>query len=303
MAAHLGTEHTDRIVRPEAGEMGRRIGALLDEPNGDSSCLPTYLLSGLARQSVTVALSGDGGDELFGGYTRYFATLADQDRQRAGDPGFAAWRPGPAYYSTRLLVFPEPHLVELMAEVPPGLAARLAALRQGLDQDPRPLINRLRAADAADYLPGAVLAKVDRMSMQHALEVRAPLLGRDVAAFAMGLAARDCADATAGKAVLKTLARRYLPAGWVDRPKRGFGLPMRAWGEQTVLDTVTTLLRPGENRLAAWLGQPALNRFLDRQRQRPWMYQLWAVLILESWLRSHPARPSGSVRNCCPTPD
>lgn len=271
--------------------MGRKIGTLLDEPNGDSSCLPTYLLSGLARQSVTVALSGDGGDELFGGYTRYFATLADQARHRAGEPGFAAWQPGAAYYSTRLLVFPDAHLVELMGAVPAALAERLTGLRQGLNRDPRPLINRLREADAHDYLPGAVLAKVDRMSMRHALEVRAPLLGREVAAFAMGLAGDDCADAQAGKAVLKTLARRYLPAGWVDRPKRGFGLPMRAWGEQTVLDTVTALLRPGESRLALWLGQGAIDRFLERQRQRPWMYQLWAVLILESWLRSHPARP------------
>ena len=271
--------------------MGRQIGALLDEPNGDSSCLPTYLLSGLARQSVTVALSGDGGDELFGGYTRYFSTLADQARHQAGVAEFAAWRPGPAYYSTRLLVFPEAHLAEIMGRVPSALTERLAALRDGLDRDPRPLIHRLREADAGDYLPGAVLAKVDRMSMRHALEVRAPLLGREVAAFAMGLAADDCADAGSGKAVLKTLARRYLPPGWVDRPKRGFGLPMRAWGEQSVFETVSALLRPGENRLADWLGQPQLDRFLERQRQTPWMYQLWAVLILESWLRSHPARP------------
>jgi len=287
IARHLGTDHVDEIVRPDVAAMGEFIGRSLDEPNGDSSCLPTWLLCRLARRRVTVALSGDGGDELFGGYGRYFSTLDDQRRAQAGGTGF---RPGTAYYSSRLLVMPDAALIAMLGAVPPRLAERLAALRQHLDSDPRPLGNLLREADAADYLPGAVLAKVDRMSMQHSLEVRAPLLGRRVAAFAAGLAEEECFRDGTGKAVLKAVARRYLPADWIDGRKLGFGLPMKGWAEAEVLAATEALLRPGECRLAEWLGRSALDTFLVFQRERRYVYQLWMVLVLESWLRGHPAR-------------
>jgi asparagine synthase (glutamine-hydrolysing) len=289
MARHLGTDHVDEIVRPDIAAMGDFIGGILDEPNGDSSCLPTWLLCRLARRRVTVALSGDGGDELFGGYGRYFSTLNDERRSRRDGTGF---HPGQAYYSSRLLVMPDAALIAMLGAVPPRLAEQLAALRHRLDTDSRPLGNRLREADAAGYLPGAVLAKVDRMSMQHALEVRAPLLGRRVAAFAAGLAEAECFRDGTGKAVLKAVARRYLPAEWVDGRKLGFGLPMKGWAEAEVLAATGALLEADDCRLAAWLGRPALAVFLTFQRKHRYLYQLWAVLILESWLRSHPARPA-----------
>jgi asparagine synthase (glutamine-hydrolysing) len=288
VAHHLGTDHVDEIVRPDIAAMGAFIGGILDEPNGDSSCLPTWLLCRLARRRVTVALSGDGGDELFGGYGRYFATLEEARRGLDG----TGFRPGRAYYSSRLLVMPDAALTAMLGAVPPLLAERLAALRRRLDGDPRPLGNLLREADAADYLPGAVLAKVDRMSMQHSLEVRAPLLGRRVAAFAAGLAEEECFRNGSGKAVLKAVARRYLPAAWVDGRKLGFGLPMKGWAEAEVLAATEALLKPGECRLDAWLGRQALDTFLAFQREHRYIYQLWGVLILESWLRTHPARPA-----------
>jgi len=289
VSRHLGTDHVDELVEPDIVAFGERLGRLLDEPNGDSSCLPTWLLSRLARRRVTVALSGDGGDELFGGYGRYFATLEDEQRARLAGAPFA---PGSAYYSSRLLVLPDAALKIILGEVPAPLADHLAELRHQLDHDPRPLGNQLREADAAAYLPGAVLAKVDRMSMQHSLEVRSPFLGRKVANFAAGLAQDDCFTPGAGKRVLKAVARRYLPADWVDGRKLGFGLPMKGWAEAEVLAATEALLRPGECRLAHWLGSAALERFLSFQRQHRYIYQLWGVLILESWLRSHPARPA-----------
>jgi asparagine synthase (glutamine-hydrolysing) len=286
MARHLGTRHADEILRPASlPDVVRQMGAILDEPNGDSSIVPTWFLSRLARRSVTVALSGDGGDEMFGGYGRYFSTLTDT---RASRPD---WSPGSAYYSTRILFLTEPDFDVLFGGTPPSLAATLAGLRGGIDADPRPLMNRLRDADASHYLPGAVLAKVDRMSMQHSLEVRSPLLGNEVAAFAAALAEDECWDGVAGKRVLKEVARRYVPAEWIDRPKRGFGLPMREWAEGVALKTAEDLLAPG-CRLAEWLGQDALGAYMERQRRQPLLYHLWALMVLETWLRSHSARPA-----------
>lgn len=286
-AQHLGTDHYDQIVPPcSIGDAVTLIGGVLDEPNGDSSCMPTHLLSQLARRQVTVALSGDGGDEMFGGYGRYFSTLMDEAK------GHVGWRPGKAYVSSRLLVFGDADLTNLFGQVPPALADMLATLRMSLDEDARPLMNRLRAADAESYLPGAVLAKVDRMSMRHSLEARSPLLGNDVAAFAAGLAQSECWDGMgAGKLVLKTVARRYLKPEWIDRRKMGFGLPMRGWAEGTALEAARNLLSPG-NRLAQWIGQEAIDRFVAAQQHSPMLYQLWAMLVLETWLRSHSGRPA-----------
>src|SRR5262249_45366716 len=155
-----------------------------------------------ARETVTVVLSGDGGDEMFGGYGRYFATIDEYDRKLNGEPSLASWSPGDAYISNRLLIYLEADISRLVGFVPAGLGDRLARMRGALNNmDSRPLINALREMDAANYLPGAVLAKVDRMSMQHSLEVRAPFLGRDVAQFAMRLAGNDCYGAGQGKLV------------------------------------------------------------------------------------------------------
>ena len=104
-AEYLDTEHYEKILSPDASRFLFNAGQLIDEPNGDSSCLPTYLLSEFARQKVTVAISGDGGDEMFGGYDRYFVTLEDDANGK--NTAFRGWNPGKAYYSSRILIFPE----------------------------------------------------------------------------------------------------------------------------------------------------------------------------------------------------
>lgn len=285
MARHLGTEHSCGMIAPTSlAEQAAAIAAMLDEPNGDSSCMPTWHLSGLARRDITVALSGDGGDELFGGYGRYFTTLAEQQQ---GGPD---WSAAAAYFhSWRMLVFPERPMTALLGAVPARVAEQVAAYGAELDNDAdKPLMNRLRQLDAASYLPGAVLAKVDRMSMRHSLEVRSPLLAREVAAFAARLPAQACGDAQGGKRVLKAVARRHLPAEWIDRPKRGFGLPMRGWAEHGVLPQARELFAQ-DSHVARWLGQDAMNRFLAAQEQQPMMYQIWEMMVLEHWLRTHPS--------------
>jgi asparagine synthase (glutamine-hydrolysing) len=286
-ARQIGADHHEQLLQPDVAALCKHIGQVLDEPNADSSCLPTYLLSAFARSRVTVALSGDGGDELFGGYGRYLATV-DEERRKAHDGGMHGWSPGQAYWSARILVFPEPELEKLTGTVPLALSRELANARRSLNTDSRPLINRLREVDASHYMPGAVLAKVDRMSMQSSLEVRAPLLGRDVAEFAKSLAADECLGGDQGKLVLKELARRHLPAQCVSRPKRGFGLPMGLWGAATLIPAARSLLLSPDTQLNHWIPAKGMRTYLRRLEKDFNAYRVWSLLILEVWLRSHP---------------
>jgi asparagine synthase (glutamine-hydrolysing) len=292
IARMLGTDHRDRVLTADAIELGHHIGTVLDEPNADSSCLPTFLLSGFAREHVTVALSGDGGDEMFGGYGRYFVTVDEWERKRKGSRLLPWWRAGAVYWSTRILVYPDDELEAAIGEIPVELAERLAKMRRAVDEDRRPLLNVLREADALNYMPGAVLAKVDRMSMQHSLEVRAPLLGIEVADFAKQLAADDCYRQGSGKLVLKRVASRYLPESWMNRPKRGFGLPMDLWSVDKLLPITRSLVLGNDARLPAWLDRGLLSRYLDRMERDFNAYRVWSLFILEHWLRGHPAVPA-----------
>jgi asparagine synthase (glutamine-hydrolysing) len=289
-AAHLGTEHRDQLVDPHGSEFLRDIGKVLDEPNADSSCLPTYRLSAFARQHVTVALSGDGGDELFGGYGRYFSTLEESEREAAGElPGYS---PGSVYYGNRILISSDEHLRGLFGFLPAGFAEHVNELRGQLDRaPPGHLLSRMRQSDATNYMPGAVLPKVDRMSMQHALEVRTPFLNVALARFAERLPDEYLVSEGRGKLILREVAYRYLPRDLVDMPKRGFGLPMSDWARGSLLNLASELLG-GDARVSPLFGREGLSSFMERQRSPNGFstYQLWAVLMLESWLRHHPAK-------------
>lgn len=287
-ARHLNTEHHEKLLAPQTSEFLLGIGRLLDEPNADSSCLPTYLLSAFARESVTVALSGDGGDEMFAGYGRYFHTLDDAERASAArDTG---WHPGNSYYSNRILVSLEDHVRELLGEVPPGTQRHVERLREELAASEHPLHCRLRRSDVENYMPGAVLPKVDRMSMQHALEVRTPFLSLELARFAERLPQDVLYDGKRGKLILREIAYRYLPRELIDLPKQGFGLPMSRWAKDELLGTTARLVEDPDSRLADMLGKEAIARFMTRQRSEHGFatYQVWALAMLESWLRHRP---------------
>lgn len=290
MAEHIGTEHHEKMLSPEVMDLAQLIGRVLDEPNGDSSCLPTYLLSQFARESVTVALSGDGGDELFGGYGRYFITVDEDRREMAGDTQLSWWRPAMAYFP-RVMVFPKAELSTLFPSLPLDCHLTISALEDRLERREKSLLDSLREIDAETYLPGAVLPKVDRMSMQHSLEVRAPLLSPEVARFAARLTSAQCYDGNGqGKLVLKRLAGRYIPMDWLARRKMGFGLPMTLWGKESLLPSARRLLLDEtQGQLLRWIPVPLLRTFLDAQKQSFSTYRVWSLMILEIWLRSHPA--------------
>jgi asparagine synthase (glutamine-hydrolysing) len=289
-ARHLGTEHFDRVLTPDASAFLLGIGHILDEPNADSSCMPTYLLSEFAREQVTVAVSGDGGDEMFAGYGRYFQMLEGEQQHLRGSR--AGWHPGQAYYSDSILVSTEPHIRELFGDVPQGLAEHLHRLREELNQETPPLFCRLRKSDVDNYMPGAVLPKVDRMSMRHSLEVRTPFLNTEVARFAERLPERVLYRSGTGKLVLREIAYRYLPRELIDAPKKGFGIPMSRWGREPLLDAAGQMLESNDSRLREFLGRENIDRFLKRQRSRSGFstYQVWGAAMLESWLRHHPIR-------------
>lgn len=286
IASHLDTEHQEFVL--EAGELQsvQAIAKALDEPNGDSSCLPTLLLCRESRRYVTVALSGDGGDEMFGGYSRYLETL-DEEARAQGD---RSWNATDSYLSPKTLTFSEKEVVAFVGDAH-LVRQRLERRRRILGQSEVPLVHRMRNHDVEYYMPGAVLPKVDRMSMQVALEVRSPLLDVDVARYAAALPAADLVilDAhrrSTGKRILKDVLRRYLPDEIVDRPKQGFGLP-NTWHVESLVAAGRDLLGPG-SALARLVDPKSLKRYVASlsDPQLLSIYQLWPMLILESWLRS-----------------
>jgi len=290
-AATIGTMHHDEVLKPDILDLLPTIAASLDEPLGDSSCLPTWLLARLARRSVKVVLSGDGGDELFGGYQRYADTLREQSnlahRLRYVASRRRRWNPADAYCSPRFWMFMPEQIEAWLGEMPVFAAHVGSEMRATLADESRPLIHRMRHVDVQTYLPGAVLAKVDRMTMAHGLEARSPFLDPAVADFAARLPARLAGDATRLKPMLRDLLARCLPRPWAQRPKKGFGLPSSAWSHSTMIDLCDELLLTPEARCRDLLDRAALARWVQSQR-RPEVfsvYQAWTLLVLELWLR------------------
>jgi asparagine synthase (glutamine-hydrolysing) len=291
IATHLGTDHHEKILQADAVFLIDEIADRLDEPNGDSSCLPTFLLSRYAKESVTVALSGDGGDELFGGYGRYRDTLNE-----CGGLGLKLkrclglerpWSPSVAYLSPRWLIFQPSQVERLLGRLPMGAIENLESWKQILENRNQSLIHRMRYLDAHTYLPGAVLAKVDRMSMQVSLEVRCPLLDQKIRGFAEKLSARDCwAPPNQTKRILKRLACDYLPAEWMNQPKVGFGLPPNAWSKKELMELAVKKLLGKEGVLRELVDFEALQELVLAQvsESRFSIYQIWPLLLLELWL-------------------
>jgi asparagine synthase (glutamine-hydrolysing) len=220
IAEALGLPHQSYALSSDdlLGVLGR-FGEHLDEPNGDRSCVPVYLLSREMRREVTVAVSGDAGDELFCGYPRY----AGFDRLREGRTPAAALE---GYFERVLPVFAPSLLKALFPDEYAGWRDEFlqcyapVAMRAGWNE-----AQRLSVLDFHSYLPGAVLAKVDRMSMRHALEVRTPFLEPEVMRIAAGLAPEQCPAQGTLKPVLRELLARHLDPALVPEAKTGFGMP------------------------------------------------------------------------------
>ncbi|HYL32826.1 MAG TPA: asparagine synthase (glutamine-hydrolyzing) [Stellaceae bacterium] len=317
VARHLGTDHTELYVEPShALEVIPRLPDMYDEPFADSSQIPTFLVSEMTRRHVTVALSGDGGDELFAGYTRYFRSEAVRrvlDVVPRGARGLAAAAVKSVAPSTwsALGSWAIPQfgdrvhkLAGALAGTPgdfyrlmvthwdnPDAIVRGGAEPKGLLWDeslaarvPDP-VERMQYLDTLTYLPDDILTKVDRASMAVSLEARVPLLDHRVVEFSWRLKPALKASGGVGKRVLRGVLDRYVPKALIDRPKMGFGVPIDSWLRGPLKEWAEDLL--GERRLAAeGVFDPAPIRAKWREHlsgARNWQYPLWTVLMFQAW--------------------
>jgi asparagine synthase (glutamine-hydrolysing) len=299
VAEHLGTSHvTERLSLHGALELATELAASFGEPFGDPSALPTRLVSSVARRHVTVSLSGDGGDELFGGYAVY-ERLARLERTLAlarplrstllpaltrlpGRPGRQARRllgyaRGGAGVGHRHYFTPE-EVRRMTGVADAGETAAEAAWRAAAAATP---LTRWRVTDVCSYLPEDVLTKVDRASMAVSLETRAPFLDHRVVEWALRLPD----PLVTGKRVLKALLYRLVPRALVDRPKQGFDVPVATWLREDLREALLDELTPGG--LAA-IGiadaGPVRTMIAEHLSGRAdYGRWLWLVYALKSW--------------------
>jgi asparagine synthase (glutamine-hydrolysing) len=314
MARHIGAEHYASVVKPDAAALMETLLDHHDEPFGDSSALPTYLVAREAREHVTVVLNGDGGDETFAGYDRFYAALlADAipaPVRQALRLGSRLLPEGSTYHGTlrrirrfagkAALPFDErifawsvffdlPALREIALN---GLVDRdrvLSSYRETLDACAgASLLSRLLYLNVRTYLLDDLLPKMDRMTMAHGLEARSPLLDRDLMTYVATLPDDLKRRGGQGKVILKRAVADLVPAEIIERPKHGFGVPLGDWfrGELRALVEELLLDRP---RLGRRLRAEAIRALVDDHMsgRGDRGHQLWTLLMLELWLRKH----------------
>lgn len=318
VAAHLGTEHHELYVGPvEAQAVIPQLPTLYDEPFGDYSQIPTYLVSRFARQQVTVALSGDGGDELFGGYNRHRAIPAAWSRI-AGIP--PAWRKPllgpaaaipPAAWNLALRLFSGQRRPDFLGEKVQRLlrigsasasfpAFALAFLEQDANGIAPPAFARhfnrlaelpppaqLMALDTLTYLPDDILVKVDRAAMGVSLEGRIPFLDPEVVALSTRIPLAMKIGKRGGKHILREILADLVPTRLFERPKAGFTMPVGAWLRTDLRGWAEALLNPAESRSAIYGDISRYYRYWSEHQagKADHSEQLWRLLMLEAWLR------------------
>jgi asparagine synthase (glutamine-hydrolysing) len=311
VAERFGTEHYEQVASPEAVELVERLVHHHDQPFGDSSAVPTFLLNEAARRDVTVALSGDGGDELFAGYERFAAGVVAY-KLRAVPTGLrrrgrivlgmlppeavhgrmgraqrfaaAADRGMPDAYLEWISYVPERWRRQLI-EPPSEWARDDYRARWEATEGAKPL-DRLLALNLETYLVDDLLVKMDRTSMAHGLEVRSPFLDTALIEFAARLPPVSKARGLSFKRVLKSAVADLLPAAILDRPKRGFGVPLDRWFRED-LERYTAAMLGGGARVRNHVNGEALDTMLAEHRSGSSSHghSLWTLLTLELFLR------------------
>jgi asparagine synthase (glutamine-hydrolysing) len=315
VAAHYGTDHHEFVVRPDALSILDALISHFDEPFADSSAIPTWYVSEMARRHVTVVLSGDGGDELFGGYDRYlphprvvaFDRYAPQGLRRAAaiagetlphgirGKNFLrhVGRTERGRYLDAIRFFSADEKPALLSgDVRSALGAvdpetRLARHFERYAELPWP--SQMMRFDLETYLPDDVLTKVDRMSMAHSIESRVPLLDNDVIELANTLPASIKIKNGRRKHVLKEVASRLLPEGMVDRTKQGFGVPLGTWFRGGLKELFAdTLLSPSAIQ-RGYFEPRFVRRIVDEHLsgRRDHTLRLWQLVIFERWHRQY----------------
>jgi asparagine synthase (glutamine-hydrolysing) len=307
VARHLGTEHTEFIIQ-DCPDILNEVICCFDEPFADSSAIPTLLVSQLARQHVKVVLSGDGGDELFGGYERYLTAQAQSElRPRQlqglarmvgrnlpfGSPGrnriLDLGRSRRGRYVTQMA---KPLPVADGGVAMPALADHAAPFEQLLDEPfaaaaQRDFLTQLMLVDLVTYLPGDILTKVDRASMATSLEARVPLLDHELVEFAVGLPAHLKIRDGQGKWLLREAVRDLLPEEVFRKPKQGFAAPVASWFRGR-LRSGFQAVRADDAGLGEYIDWAAAERLYAEHQsgRRDHGSRLWRLFVLAEWLRA-----------------
>lgn len=312
VARHCGTNHHELVVRDGDIDVLSELAYHLDEPFADPSALPTYYVCRAARAHVTVALSGDGGDEVFAGYSRYLRALryANVDWVPAGvrrAMGAALLAVAPTHLWGRGLIErvsssgAQRYLAEMssfsFADRRRLLAAHGDAACPGArrferffdDFGERDIVTTLQHCDQKNYLPDDILVKVDRMAMQVALEVRSPLLDHRVVDAVNAAPAELKIRDDRGKYLLRRIIQPHLPAEILARAKMGFGIPIKRWFRGALSDYARDLLLAPSSRAATYLDRDELQMTLDRHHagMRDFSRRIWSFLMLEHWCRCY----------------
>jgi len=317
VAAHLGVDHVDAIIKPDVVSLFEHLMHFLDDPIGDFSIFPTYLVSHHARKHVTVALSGDGGDELFGGYETYLAEGKAQQyayipaffRKKIIEPVVKSLKPRPAKKglvnkakrfveglehpvdlsharwrifageAIRRELFTDDALAEL---VTPAASHILELFRRAGDRQP---LNRSLYVDLKSYLCDNCLVKVDRMSMAVSLEARVPYLDKELVELAFRMPGDLKVANGKTKVLLKRVATRHAPAACIYRPKEGFSIPIKNWLANELRPLMEELL---DNKLIKKEGLFRA-RTIERLKQEHLTglanhsHILWGLMVFEAW--------------------
>ncbi len=328
VAAHLGTVHDERYVTvKEARDVIPLLASMYDEPFADSSQIPTHLVSRFAREKVTVAITGDGGDELFAGYNRHFAApqlwhhLQSIPLALRSLTASTLGRLPLGFWSSAANLLPgrtAPHLgakIQKALRIAGSVRSLYDVYASFMDEwslEPSPVLKvsdpvvpidldfgagaadstRMMYCDAVTYLPDDILCKVDRASMAVSLETRVPFLDHRVAELAARIPIEMKVRDGKGKYIVRQLLYRHVPRELVDRPKAGFGVPVGEWIKGPLRPWAEELLNPASMAAEGWFDPAIVQRrwkqhLAGRRDSTP---ALWAILMFQAWLRAQSER-------------
>ena len=310
VANYLGTNHHEEILSPDPALVVEKISHVLDQPFADSSIVPMYLLAKFARENLIVALGGDGGDEVFGGYDRYLAApilqrinpilgfarlslslagklpIGNKRKFRRLQSQLFSERNLASRYNSILSLTQPDELLDLLS---PGFYSNSADARfiKQFTAGDLLALDRMTRSDFVAYLPGDLLVKADIATMTNSLELRSPMLDVNVVEWGVSLPRKYKIKGFETKHILKDVARSLVPANLIDRPKMGFGVPRAEWLRTGMKEMVIETLTDTTATQRGWLNPVEVKKVIDiHMKGQDKDNLIWPMLMLELWART-----------------